>query len=66
MCFAVYVPNWGALFSSPLLIDLLGLSGTPFLFPSKTFSHFLSLNKNPFRFSLTDDGFTLKHFDNII
>lgn len=40
-------------------------SGTPFLFPSKTFSHFLSLNKNPFHFSLTDDGFAFKHSDKI-
>lgn len=45
--------------------DLLRLSGTPFLFPSKTFSHFLSLNKNPFHLSLTDDGFSFKHSDKI-
>lgn len=38
----------------------------PSCFPPRPFfSHFLSLNKNPFHFSLTEDGFSFKHSDKI-
>lgn len=54
-------------------IFLLLLTGTcsgnlelPSCFPPRPFfSHFLSLNKTPFHFSFTEDGFSFKHSDNI-